>query len=229
MSDFINTVPSIYLADYMQDYENFVRSYDVDMVSFRQGDVLTQYGVVNNHAYFLRQGILHFLLGHEKGVKALNFFGPGAIFPLGVRTHDYLMEYDMILEAATDLHAYRIPYSVLGRMVTENGDFGRDLMAENCDFVGYMLLDTINHTFEPVLTRTCDVLYLYIMKIQPDKQDIALSQQELANLVGTSTSQMDRCIKTLRRMGIIETSRKHLYVLDTKELLAHCTLQMQGY
>lgn len=27
----------------------------------------------------------------------------------------------------------------------------------------------------------------------------------------------------------IETSRKHLYVLDTKELLAHCTLQMQGY
>ena len=44
----------------------------------------------------------------------------------------------------------------------------------------------VNQTFEPCLSRVCDILYLYLTKVQPKEPVIPLSQGELAKIAGAS-------------------------------------------
>ena len=51
--------------------------WQVQKTQIRKGSYLTQYGVINNTAYYIKNGIVHLSLGHEQGKKSLNMFGPG--------------------------------------------------------------------------------------------------------------------------------------------------------
>lgn len=221
-------IPSIYLANYLNDFEDIIIKYGMKKKAFKKGEYLTQYGLINNTAYYIKKGIMHLSLGHEQGKKSLNFFGPGTVFPVGVEVHEFRAEYEMMLQVVTDLEAYQIPYPVLKKIVQENGKFAGELLRENCDFIGYMFFDTINQTFEPCLTRICDVLYLYLTKVHPMHQQIPLTQAELASIAGASQAQMERSIKILRKEEILDTSRKRITILNPQKLLAHCTQGMRG-
>ena len=150
-ADAPHIIPSIYLANYLNQFEEKIRRYDVQEMRLKKGEYLTKYGVINNTAYFIKSGIIHLSLGHDQGRKSLNLFGPGTVFPIGVEIHEYRVEYEMILQALTDIAVYRMSYPTLKKIVLENGDFAGELLRENCDFIGYMFFDTINQTFEPCL------------------------------------------------------------------------------
>ena len=72
-----HVIPSIYLANYLNDFEPLFPRYGVTLRKFSKGDILTQQGVIHNTAYFIKSGILQLSLGHDQGEKALNLFGPG--------------------------------------------------------------------------------------------------------------------------------------------------------
>lgn len=221
-------IPSIYLANYLNDFEELMVKYGAREKKIEKGSCLTQYGVINNTAYYVKKGIIHLSLGHEQGRKSLNMFGPGTIFPVGVEIHEFRVEYEMIIQALTDVEVYKFSYPTLKKMVQENGDFAGELLRENCDFIGYMFFDSINQTFEPCLARICDILYLYLTKVHPASSRIPMSQTELASLAGASQAQMERSIKILKKEGILNTSRKQITILDQSKLLAHCTLGMRS-
>lgn len=220
-------IPSIYLANYLGDFEYLMEKYGAIKRTFPKGTFLTQHGVINNTAYFIKQGIIQLLLGHDSGEKALNLFGPGTIFPVGVEKHEFWIEYEMIIQAFSDVEAYAFPYPKLKQMAMENGEFAGELLRENCDFIGYMFFDTINQTFEPCLSRICDILYLYMTKVKPESPVIPLSQTELAKIAGASQAQLERSIKILKKEEILTISRKQMHILSPKKLLAHCTLGLQ--
>ena len=81
----------------------------------------------------------------------------------------------------------------------------------------------VNQNFAPCLSRVCDILYLYLTKVQPKEPVIPLSQGELAKIAGASQAQMERCVQILKKEEVLATSRKQLTILDDKKLLAHCT------
>lgn len=221
-------IPSIYLANYLNEFEDLILRYEAGKKIFPKGAYLTQYGVINNTAYYIKKGLIHLSLGHEQGKKSLNFFGPGTIFPVGVEVHEFRIEYEMILQALTDTEVYQIPYPTLRKIAEENGTFAGELLRENCDFIGYLFFDTINQTFEPCLARICDILYLYLTKVHPLKMQVPLTQAELASIAGASQAQMERSIKMLRKEEILDTSRKRITILNPQKLLAHCTVGMQS-
>lgn len=224
-----HNIPSLYLENYLTEYETLFEQYPVTKKHLKKGEFLTTYGVINNTSYYIRKGIVHFSIGHEQGKKALNMFGPGTIFPVGVELHEYRAEYEMMIQALTDVDIYSMLYPVLKQIVIDHGEFGGELLRQNCDFMGYMLFDSVNQTFEPCLARICDILYLYIVKINPSEHVIPLSQNELASLAGASQSQMERSIQILRKEKILDTARKQIVVLDEEKLYAHCTLGMRSY
>lgn len=221
-------IPSIYLANYLGQFEPLMRRYGAQRKSFSKGEYLTQHGVINNTAYFIKSGVIQLLLGHDQGEKALNLFGPGTIFPLGVELHEFWIEYGMIIRAFSDVDTYSMPYPTLKQIAVENGAFAGELLRENCDFIGYLFFDTINQTFEPCLARICDILYLYLTKIQPGNNVVSMSQMELAKTAGASQAQMERSIHILKEEGVLTTSRKQITILDSQKLLAHCTSGLRG-
>lgn len=221
-------IPSIYLANYLNEFEDMILDYDVHRQLMKKGEYLTRYGVINNMAYYVKKGIIHLSLGHDQGEKSLNLFGPGTVFPVGVEIHEFRVEYEMIIRAFSDIEVYKMSYPTLKKIVCEHGDFAGELLRENCDFIGYMFFDTINQTFEPCLSRICDILYLYLTKVHPLENRIPLSQAELAKIAGASQAQMERSIKILKKEEILDTSRKQIIILNENKLLAHCTLGMRS-
>lgn len=221
-------VPSLYIAGYLNDFEDLVASYDVEPREYRAGELLTRPGRINNTAFFVRRGLFRFSVRHDAGEKSLNIFGEGTMFPVGVELHEYWMEYEMVMRAVTDLSAYAMPYPTLKRIVRENGDFAGELMRENCDFIGYLLMDSVNQAFEPCLSRLADILYLYVTKIETASGGVvALTQAELAGFAGASKAQFERSLQVLRKERAIETGRGSVTVLDREKLLAHCSLGLQ--
>lgn len=109
-------IPSIYLANYLNDFEDVILNYEVQKTQIRKGSYLTQYGVINNTAYYIKNGIVHLSLGHEQGKKSLNMFGPGTIFPVGVEIHEFRVEYEMIIQALTDCEVYKMSYPTLKKV-----------------------------------------------------------------------------------------------------------------
>jgi CRP-like cAMP-binding protein len=160
----------------------YINYMPVQKKEIKKGSYLTQYGVINNAAYYIKSGIIHLSLGHEQGKKSLNMFGSGTIFPVGVEMHKFRVEYEMIIQALTDCEVFKISYPTLKKIAVENGAFAGELLKENCDFIGYMFFDSINQTFEPCLARICNILYLYCTKVHPSSNKIPLSQAELAFL-----------------------------------------------
>lgn len=221
-------IPSIYLANYLNDFEETIQKYDVQYKRMKKGEYLTKYGVINNTAYYIKKGIIHLSLGHDQGKKSLNMFGSGTIFPIGVEIHEFRAEYELILQALTDIEVYKMTYPTLKKIAIENGNFAGELLRENCDFIGYMFFDSINQTFEPCLARICDILYLYLTKVYPESFKVPISQTELASIAGASVSQLERSVKILKKEGILDTSRKQIIILDKDKLLAHCTLGMRS-
>lgn len=221
-------IPSIYLANYLNEFEPLIQQYDVQKRVFRKGEFLTRLGVINNTAYYIKSGIIQLSLGHDQGEKALNLFGPGTVFPVGVEVHEFWIEYEMILQAFSDVEVYSMSYPTLKKIAVENGAFAGELLRENCDFIGYIFFDTINQTFEPCLARICDILYLYLTKVKPPEAIIPMSQAELAKIAGASQAQMERSIQILKKEEILSTSRKQIAIRDEKKLLAHCTLGLRS-
>ena len=111
----------------------------------------------------------------------------------------------------------------IGLVIGSEGEGVSRLVRENCDFIGYLFFDTLNQTFEPCLSRVCDILYLYLTKVQPKEPVIPLSKGELAKIAGASQAQMERCVQILKKEEVLATSRKQLAILDEKKLLVHCT------
>lgn len=219
----VHIIPSIYLSNYLDDFESLMTEYSVEEVTFKEGAYLTNYGEINNHSYFIRNGIIHLSLGHDAGVKSMNLFGPKTIFPIGVEKHEFHIEYEMIIQAFTDVSAYKMEYTTLRNMIAEHGGFAAELFRQNCDFVGYVFFDTINQTFEPCMARICDTLLLFLLKMNHHNCNIEISQQLLASIAGASQSQMERSLQVLRKAMAIETSRKNIRIINRDILVTFCS------
>lgn len=222
-NNILRTIPSLYLANYLNDFEDLLAKYNIVKKAYKKGEVLTQCGAISETAYYVKNGIMHLSIGHEEGEKSICLFGQGTIFPIGVEHRKFKMDYEMIIRAFSDLEVYSMSYQTLKKVAEENGRFTGELLRENCDFVGYMFLDSVNQTFEPCLSRICDILYLYLINVQPNEDKIPLTQSKLANLASASRAQMERSLKILRKEQTIETARGYIKVLNRKKLFTYCT------
>lgn len=223
-------VPKLYLSDYVANFEDKITKYHLVPNTFQKGTTLTTPGVINNTAHYVQSGTLHLSLTHSSGnMKSLTFFGPKTVFPLGVVPHENLIDYEMVLEAFTDVTVYSFSYPDLRQMCVDDGNFAAELLEENCDFIGYLFYHEMNSVYASSYVRVCDILFLYYYHIHPVNTCISISQDELARLAGVSIAQLERILKSLREQSIIQTSRKMITILDKERLLQQCSDELKKH
>lgn len=59
-------IPSIHLANYLNDFEELMVKYGAWEEKIEKGSYLTQYGVINNTAYYVKKGIIHLSLAMSR-------------------------------------------------------------------------------------------------------------------------------------------------------------------
>ncbi|MBS5937510.1 Crp/Fnr family transcriptional regulator [Clostridium sp.] len=223
-------IPSFYFSNKFSRYKDIIKRYNVEEVKYPKDSLLTNYGEINNNAYYIKSGILLFSLSHEKGTeKSLALFGPGSIFPIGLTDHKYKMDFEIILRAFSDLDVYKFSYLTLREIASDNHDLAMDLLEENCDFISYLFHDSVSQAFNPCITRVCDVFYLYLVSTNIENNIINLSQSLLSNIVGASKAQVERALKELRDEKVIETSRNKITILNLENLLNYCSENVRNF
>lgn len=224
-------LPGPYYQDFITDIrEKDIEKYGLEKVEYHRGDVLTQSGVINNTAWYIHSGMIHVALTNSEGnVQSLVFYGPHTIFPVGVFTHENLIDYEMQITAMSDVSALKIPYLTLRQMVLDSSELGVHLLEENCQFIGYFFYSTMNRTYLPSRTQAADVLYLLYISRGSRNNIIEISQEHLASMLGLSHAQTERVLKDFRSMGILSTGRGRLSILDQNKLLEQCSDDMKLY
>ena len=227
MKDFY--IPRLYLSGFIRGFDDIAEKYRLERRSYKRGESLTEHGIINNTAHYIRSGLVHLSLTHSSGnLKSLVFFGPETIFPIGVVPHENLIDYEMIMLAMTDVETYSFSYPTLRKLCVENGEFAAKILEENCEMIGYLFYEGMNHAFTPTEIRVCDILYLLLENLKPVNMTISMCQGDMANLIGISAAQLERVLKDLRLMGIIETSRGKIHVTDVNALRSMCSTELRG-
>ena len=79
------------------------------------------------------------------------------------------------------------------------------------------------------MSRVCDILYLYLTKVQPKEPVIPLSQGELAKIAGASQAQMERCVQILKKEEVLaRTKELFRQVLEAQDCLSVRDLAVGG-
>ena len=226
----ISTTPKIYLSSYIRDFSDKESRYGLTRRKIKKGELLTVPGTINNTTHFIHRGMMPLSLTHHSGnVKSLVFYGPNTIFPLGVVPHETPIGYEMELRAFTDMEVTSFPYGTLRRMCVEDGELAAEILEQNCDFISYLFYQDMNRAYTSTPEHVCDILYLYLLNVQPRDNIIPLSQSELASLVGISRSQIERILKSLREKQVIATLRGGIQIMDLRRLHEACSADIRGF
>ena len=221
-------VPRLYVSGFIHHFEQKAERYGFQHRTYQKGEMLTRHGVINNTSHFIQSGLVHLALDHSSGnTRSVMFFGPGAIFPIGVVPHENLIDYEMVMTALTDVQEYHFSYPQLRQMCVEDGEFAAQILEENCKIIGYLFYQEMNHAYLPTRIRVCDILYLFLTSIGSEDRTISLWQEDLASMVGISRPQLERILKELRDLGIIQTSRGQIRIPDIEKLRSQCSTELR--
>lgn len=226
----VTSTPKIYLCDYIRGFSDKEARYGLARRKYKKGELLTVHGVINNTSHFIHSGMLSLSLTHDSGnLKSLVFYGPNTVFPLGVVPHETPIGFEMVLRAFTDVEVTSFSYEQLRKMCADDGEFAAQILEQNCDFIGYLFYQDMNHAYTSTLELVCDILYLYLLDVKPQNNVIPLSQSDLANFVGISRQQLERILKNLREQKILSTKRGSIQIDDIRLLYEACSNDIRNF
>ena len=226
----ITTTPNLYLSGYIRCFSGKEEEYGLTRKKYKKGDLLTVPGTINNTTHFIHSGMMHLSLTHSSGnVKSLVFYGPKTIFPLGVVPHETPIGYEMELRAFTDMEVTSFSYPMLRHMCVDDGELAAEILEQNCEFISYLFYQDMNRAYTSTPEHVCDILYLYLLNVEPKDSIIPLSQTDLASLVGISRAQIERILKSLRESQVITTMRGSIQITDVKKLFEACSADIRGF
>jgi len=176
------------------------------VVEFRKNAVIFAQGDAAEHVMYIQQGGVKLSIVNEAGKEAVvtvlaagDFFGEGCIAGLPVR-----------MSSATTI----MPTTAL---VIEKDEMSRVLHSEHAfsdRFISYMLarnirieedlVDQLFNSTEKRLARTLLLLARYGKQSQPQRVVPKISQEMLAEMIGTSRSRVNLFMNKFKRMGFIK-------------------------
>ena len=137
--------------------------------------------------------------------------------------------YEMELRAFTDMEVTSFSYETLRRMCVDDGELAAEILEQNCDFISYLFYQDMNRAYTSTPEHVCDILYLYLLNVEPKDGIIPFSQSELASLVGISRPQIERILKSLREKQVLSTMRGGVQITDISKLYDACSADIRSF
>lgn len=138
---------------------------------------------------------------------------------LGVATLYADVERPFSIQALTDAELLRLRPSTVRQWANRDPRVARALLAETSERVLSFIAEFSGHAFANVRQRIArHLLDLASDDEHPDELVARISQQELADAVGTAREVVVRALRELRAEGAIETGRHGIVIRDAARL-----------
>lgn len=167
--------------------------------------------------YVLISGRMKVSQIHPDTGRELTIFllGPGDAFDvISLLDHE---EHNVVTTTIDDLEVISAPLNKVHEWIEQHPEFNRTFLP----YLGKQIRDieelASDLTLHDTWTRLTKLIVRHIDCDQPRKKLTLisdLSHEELANMIGSVRVVVNRHMQTLKKNGILETSRKHLEIKD---------------
>lgn len=216
--------PKYIFADDFRSLEGYFAAAPHKDVSFRKGDYLWEPGEPFDRIHYIRSGVVENYLIHENGHrKILSFHAGGTIFP-GFHYLHYKIEESLLSRAMTHVQAYEFTQAQFAQLFEANPALVRRVIDWFSSYTNLLIYDGAHQEYNSSFVRLCNLLYLLKLSEVGRRNMLQdLTQEELADTLGVSLINVSRGLTQLRRLGIIETKRKTITILEPERLMQLCS------
>lgn len=223
-------IPRHYYENVFLKFEDYLLNKKYKIMHYKKKEILFQDLDVSqtNIYYYILDGytkICGYTGDGEK--KILCFYGKGTFTNLCFDNDVYSVYLSEYLEAITNVTILMFPKETIIEILKNDFDFTMSMFAFNNDLISLLSYHSITIPYLACDTRLCDFLYMSYV-YHPSAQNnfpenIFVSQEDIANYIGVTRTQISRSIHKLRELGIISTGHKMITIRDTDMLLSHCS------
>lgn len=205
-------------------YEGFFNKYPHEVCYFKKDDYLCKLNEPFTKVFYIENGLTKVSVMHANGEeKITGFWGKGGIYPLICTEQDFALEYSIMQKAVSDVKTIAFTTETIRKMMADSPEICREMVDHYCKFTNLLFFCATTQTYEPVITRICNMLYLYVKNLDTSNNIVLLNQFEIAALIGATRIAVVKGLKQLRDSGIIETHRHKIIITNLKELECKCT------
>lgn len=205
--------------DFSQFYEYFLTQPHC-IKNFRKGELLWKPAQPHGKIHYIVSGVEMHYADHESGRrKIISFYGEGTIFP-AYSLNDYKIELSLVTEALTDMQVLEFTRPQFKAMFESNSALREQVINWYSMYVNRFLFETIHQGYNSSLVKISNMLYLLSSN---QAETIAMTQNELAEILGLSRVQLTRGLAALRERKIITTQRGRISVIDMPALASLCS------
>ncbi|WP_461630775.1 Crp/Fnr family transcriptional regulator [Labilibaculum euxinus] len=191
-----------------------------DVHFYKRGSIIYSEGDSAKGCYFLFSGVLKvFKTGLEGKEQIIRFAKPGDLIGFrSVLSQERACTSAKVIEDATVCF---IPGKVLTKLIQENSNFAMELIQLTCrelDEANDYITDIAQKTVRERLAEILIQLETAFGLTEDGTLKIALTREELANMVGTATESVIRLLSEFKSDQLIELNGRKIKILNTKAL-----------
>lgn len=190
--------------------------------SFRKGQIIMGEGNRPNGVYCIHSGKAKLTrMGQNGKDQIIRFAVEGDL--IGYRSLLSNEPLSASVEALEDVHACYIPKHVLFGFLETNPKFSLTLLHMACHELGEAGKLITDIAQKSVRERLAEVLLMLKSQFGINEEtgaiDIALTREEIANMVGTATESVIRLISEFKQDEVIDVKGRHITIIDEPALL----------
>lgn len=209
----------IFKNDFAQFYD-LLQTYPHKVHSFAPGQYMWSPDEPLDTIHFIIKGLVKTSLEHEDGYsKIISFHGTRTIFP-GFHQEDFKLERSLSSVAIIPSETLAFSRPVFQTIIEEHQAVAFTLINMYARYINLLLYETGHQEYNTAFVKLCNLLYL--LSSEEDNQ-LHLTQEELATVLGISRVTLARYLSRLRQENIIETGRKSLNIKHRNALKAYCS------
>ena len=200
-------------ADGLQELQTLSKNRPVS--KYKKKEIIFHTGDTPHYLYFVGQGSVKSFKTHDDGkelitnvYKAGDFFGHVSLFDQKPYTDSAL-----VLE---DSEIFKIPKEDFLSLIYKNRDVAQKFIHLLSNQVEDQEKQLLRLAYDTVRKRTAEAL-LQLVK-NPGKTSVKVTRDDLANMVGTATETVIRCLAEFKEDGFIEVIGREILVVDQKGL-----------
>ncbi|MFA5619966.1 MAG: Crp/Fnr family transcriptional regulator [Weeksellaceae bacterium] len=196
-------------------------SHEKKVMSFKKGELIIEENATPKGIYYLEKGTAKlFKLGFNGKEQILRFTKKGDI--IGYRSILSNQPFRASATAMEDTEVCFIPEKFFLKILEFHPKFAFDVLRRIAEDLGESAETITFLAQKTVRERLAEVLILLEKKLGTDKEgfiNIALTREEMANLIGTATESAIRLISEFRTDGLIEADGRRIKILERQKLI----------
>ncbi|MCK5781476.1 MAG: Crp/Fnr family transcriptional regulator [Flavobacteriales bacterium] len=184
-----------------------------------KGETILHEGTLTSHVIYLRSGLIKETMKGIDGkeqifriIKDKTYLGLSSIFGDKVNHFSY--------KALSNLSVCHIEIDTFNKLMLDNSEFTYKIMSSMCKDNLHNYDKLLKQAQKKIFGRLADIILYFSEDIfQSTKFTMPLTQQEIANFIGTSRESAARGLSNFRQNKIISLESSNIEILDIDALI----------